>query len=75
MIRVTRLDGTPLMLNGDWIQSVESTPDTLITLTTGFKLLVRDKVEQVIEAFHQYKRRQPNPPVFWGENEDEEATV
>ena len=45
MIQVTRLDGSTLTLNAEWIQSVESTPDTLITLTTGFKLVVKDSMD------------------------------
>jgi len=70
MIRVTRLDGTPLMLNAEWIQSIESTPDTLITLTTGFKLLVRDRLDDVVTSFHEYKRRQTRPPVLqWDDRE------
>ena len=56
MIRVTKFDGTPIVLNADWIQSIEKTPDTLITLTTGFKLLVRDRVEDVVAAFKEYRR-------------------
>jgi flagellar protein FlbD len=56
MIELTRMDGKSIMLNADWIQSVESTPDTLITLTTGFKLIVKDTVEQVVSAFKRYKR-------------------
>jgi flagellar protein FlbD len=56
MIRVTRLDNTAIMLNADWIQSIEETPDTLITLTTGFKLLVKETVAEVVQAFKNYKR-------------------
>lgn len=56
MIRVTRLDGKPIVLNADWIQTVETTPDTLITLTTGFKIIVKDTVEEVVDAFKKYKR-------------------
>lgn len=57
MIRVTKLDGSSIVLNADWIQSVEKTPDTLITLTTGFQIIVRDKMEDVIDAFKDYKRQ------------------
>jgi flagellar protein FlbD len=57
MIQVTKFDGTPIMLNADWIQSVENTPDTLITLTTGYKLIVRETLETVVQAFHAYKRQ------------------
>lgn len=56
MILVTKFDGKAIMLNAEWIQSVENTPDTLITLTTGFKLIVREPVEKVVEAFNDYQR-------------------
>jgi flagellar protein FlbD len=56
MISVTKMDGTSMVLNAEWIQSVERTPDTVITLTTGMKILVRDGVEEIVEAFKSYKR-------------------
>lgn len=56
MIRVTRLDGKPIVLNADWIQSVENTPDTLITLTTGFQLIVRDSVDEVVDRYRRHKQ-------------------
>lgn len=56
MILVTKFDGKAIMLNAEWIQSIETTPDTLITLTTGFKIIVRESVEKVVEAFHAYQR-------------------
>ncbi len=56
MISVTKMDGTPMVLNAECIQSVERTPDTLITLTTGLKILVRNGVEEIVEAFKSYKR-------------------
>jgi flagellar protein FlbD len=59
MIRVTRFDGTPMILNADWIQSIENTPDTLITLTTGCKILVKEKVDVVVSRFLDYKRANP----------------
>ena len=57
MICVTKMDGRKLFLNADWIQSVESTPDTVITLTTGFVLMVQDTQEAVTNAVVAYKRR------------------
>lgn len=57
MIRVTRLDGTALILNAECIQSVENTPDTLITLTTGFTIMVREPVNEVVDRFLDYKRK------------------
>jgi len=56
MIPVTKIDGTSMMLNAECIQSVERTPDTLITLTTGIKILVRNEVDEIVEAFKSYKR-------------------
>jgi len=47
-----------MILNAEWIQSVEETPDTMITLTTGAKILVKDSVAEVVEAFENYKRKQ-----------------
>lgn len=61
MISVVRLDGKSMMLNADWIQSVESTPDTLITLTNGAKIIVQDSLDQVIRAFKAYKREVVDP--------------
>lgn len=56
MILLTKFDGNAIMLNAEWIQSIEPMPDTLITLTTGFKLIVRESVEVVAEAFRNYQR-------------------
>lgn len=57
MIRVTRLDGTALVLNAECIQSIENTPDTLITLTTGAQLMVREAIDDVVKRFLDYKRK------------------
>ena len=56
MIHLTRLDGSGIMLNAEWIQSVEDTPDTLITMTTGFKLIVREPVAEVVKLFTDYQK-------------------
>ena len=55
MIHVTRMDGRPMVINADWIECVESTPDTILTLTSGTKILIRDSVESVVRAFKAYK--------------------
>ena len=57
MILVTRLDGTSLILNAECIQSIENTPDTLITLTTGMTIMVREPVESIVSRFLDYKRK------------------
>ena len=56
MIRVTKMDGNPMILNAEWIQSVENTPDTVVTLTNGQKIIVRERVEDIVEKYKNYKR-------------------
>ncbi|MCZ6634763.1 MAG: flagellar FlbD family protein [bacterium] len=57
MIRVTRFNKTILYINADMIEFLESTPDTIITLNTGRKVLVRETVDEVIDKVVTYKRR------------------
>jgi len=67
MIRLTKMDGNPVMVNADWIQSLEPTPDTLITLMNGYKIIVRENIENVVKAFETYKKRVqsfPSPQSF-----------
>jgi flagellar protein FlbD len=54
MIRITRINGSSIVVNALLIESVESTPDTLITLVTGKKMMVLEPVEQVISLVKQY---------------------
>jgi flagellar protein FlbD len=56
MIRVTRLNGSELIINGELIQEVESTPDTVITLMNGKKMMVKESTKEVIQAVVEYKR-------------------
>ena len=56
MIRVTRLDGSELYLNADFIQSVESNPDTHIVLVNGQSYIVTETDDDVAEAILQYRR-------------------
>ena len=56
MINLTRLSGKTFVLNADFIQEIEATPDTIITLTSGQKIMVRESVDAVTDAVLQYKR-------------------
>ena len=56
MIALTRLNGSELVLNCTHIISVEATPDTVVTLTTGEKLLVRDSVKEIVARTGAYLR-------------------
>ena len=57
MIEVTRLNGSIFFLNPDMILTLEATPDTIVTLTSGEKLVVKDTPEQIIDRFVAFKRR------------------
>ena len=56
MIPVTRLDGSSMLLNADLILSIERTPDTLVMLTTGDAVHVREAPDEVAERILRYKR-------------------
>lgn len=56
MIPVTRLNSSPLILNSDLIEHIESTPDTVITLTTGQSLRVRESAEEVVQRIVEFRR-------------------
>jgi len=60
MIRVTRLDGNSIVLNAELIQSVETTPDTMIVLLNGSRWMVRNTVDEIVEKFLEYKRQLGN---------------
>lgn len=49
MIELTRLNGNPVVLNSDLIKSAESSPDTMLTLINGEKIMVRESCQQVVE--------------------------
>lgn len=49
MIALTRLNGSRFILNSDLIQTIESSPDTTVTLVNGEKLLVRESADEVCE--------------------------
>lgn len=57
MIRVTRPNGVALLLNPELIECIESTPDTVITLSNGRKYVVRETPEDVAEQVLGYRRR------------------
>ena len=56
MIKLTRLDGEAFILNADLIRYVEARPDTFITLTTGDRLVVKEKMDEVMERAVRYQQ-------------------
>ncbi len=57
MIKVTRLNGKEFVLNVDLIETMEKTPDTVITLTGGNKYLVIEPIEVILQSIVEFRRR------------------
>lgn len=56
MIPVTRLDGSSIVVNVDLVQWVERTPDTVLSLVSGEKLVVRESPEQLVASALEFRR-------------------
>jgi flagellar protein FlbD len=56
MIAIERLTGAPFVLNADHIESIEATPDSVITLTNGKKIVSRNSVDEIIAKTVHYKQ-------------------
>ncbi|MGA2673336.1 MAG: flagellar FlbD family protein [Terracidiphilus sp.] len=57
MIELTRLNGNPMVLNSDLIKIAEASPDTMLTLINGEKLIVRENCDEVVERILAYRAR------------------
>ncbi|HEX2923811.1 MAG TPA: flagellar FlbD family protein [Chloroflexota bacterium] len=57
MIRVSRLDGSELTINSDLVEAIEGTPDTVISLVNGHKLVVKETVDVVVDRIVEFRRR------------------
>jgi flagellar protein FlbD len=57
MIAVTRLNGKQLTVNALIIESIEETPDTMLTLITGKKIMVLEKAPNVVSLVEAYLQR------------------
>lgn len=56
MVKLTRMNGLEFVVNAELIEFLESTPDTVMTLTTGKKFVLRDTVEEVVEKIIAYRK-------------------
>ena len=57
MITVTRLNDAPLVINTDLIEFVESIPDTIISLTSGKKVMVKESLDEIVARVENYQRK------------------
>lgn len=56
MIDVTRMNGTSMTINSDLIEMVEETPDTVVTLTTGKKFIIKESRQEVKNLVKSFKK-------------------
>lgn len=56
IIEVTKLNGSKILINSDLIETVEETPDTVLSLTTGKKLLVKESRQEVKNLVKSFRR-------------------
>ena len=56
MIDVTKMNGMNITINSDLIETVEDTPDTVITLTTGRKIIVKESRQTIKNLVKSFKR-------------------
>ncbi|HUB52578.1 MAG TPA: flagellar FlbD family protein [Terracidiphilus sp.] len=57
MIDLTRLNGSTMVVNSDLIKTAEASPDTMLTLINGEKLIVREEIGEVVERVLAYRAR------------------
>jgi flagellar protein FlbD len=75
MIRLTRLNNRPLVVNSDLIKFIENAPDTVITLVSGEKIVVLESADEVITRIVRFRRRlrMPLPSVVPPEDPAEQS--
>jgi flagellar protein FlbD len=56
MIELSKLNGKHFVLNAEYIETIEETPDTVITLTNGKKIMVKDNINDVVKSVIRYKQ-------------------
>jgi len=57
MIELTKLNGAPITVNIDLIETVEETPDTVLTFASGKKIVVKECTGIIISKSVEYKKR------------------
>ena len=63
MVKLTRINGTEIVINADLIEFVETLPDTIVTLTNGQKIIIRESIDQVVERVKEFKRDINSRPI------------
>lgn len=61
MIRLTRLNHIPLILNSDLIEHIDMTPDTVVTLTSGQKFMVLESADEIVDKVIVFRKQLLSP--------------
>lgn len=56
MIKLTRLNGTVILINEDFIEIAEETPDTVITMENGHRYLVQEKIDDIMTMIKDFQK-------------------
>ena len=56
MIEVTKMNGSKILLNSDLLEIVEETPDTVVTLTTGKKIIVKESRQEIKNLVKSFRK-------------------
>lgn len=62
MIKVTRINDAEMVINADLIETLEGIPETMIALTTGKKIMVKESIDEVITRVTMFKRASASRP-------------
>jgi flagellar protein FlbD len=71
VITVHRLNNSEIMVNANHIESLEATPDTIITLSNDKKIIVRESISEVLDRIIAYQRKVFEPPTIIQREEGE----
>ena len=63
MIKLHRINGNEITINAELIESIDSAPDTIITLTSNNRFVVKESVEDVKKIILEYRRLIALPPL------------
>lgn len=56
MVTLTKMNNSLITVNEDLIESIEETPDTVITFTTGKKLIVKENIHEIVSMIKEFKK-------------------
>ncbi|MBZ4671659.1 MAG: flagellar protein FlbD [Clostridiales bacterium] len=56
MIKLTRFDGSEIIVNEDFIEMVEQAPDTVVSFQNGHRIMVKENVNEILDKCREYQR-------------------